>query len=130
MKQVLQALGVAAAIFAAIAAGIYGWQQLRWTFASPLELAFYEQDLTDKFTVSFSHAEVRKFISLDLVAAGELGSKSGFDCKALTIARAQAVCYRDILDGLCKQLWRVQLIYGKDNKIARATASIRKTCFW
>lgn len=130
MKDFLKFMAGLCAVVVLIVAGIYAWQNLRWTFASPLALAFHEQDMSGRSTASFSHAEVRKFIALDLNEADALAKLGGFDCKALTIATSQAVCYRDILQGLCKQLWRIQLIYGTDAKITRATASIRQTCWW
>ncbi len=129
MNQWLKALLITVAIPLLAIAVMLAWQSLRWTFASPLALAFEEQTIEGSVTASFSHAEVRKFIQLDVKAADDLATAAGFDCKALVTAPSNAVCYRDIIEGLCKQLWRIQLFIGKNNKITRSSASIRQTCW-
>ncbi len=130
MKPVLKPLLVTLALIGIIVAGFFGWQQLRWQFATPLAVAFHEQDIGERITHSFSHAAVRQFISLKALDAEKLANESGFDCKAFTFAAGQAVCYRDLFQGLCKHLWRIQLVIDKETTVSRATASIRRTCLW
>ena len=112
-----------------VAVGLFVWQQARWTFAAPLAVAFQEHAVDDGNT-SIRHAAIRKFIALDLLAAGELAGSAGFDCKALKIGRSLALCYRDVWTGLCKELWSLELIYDGKNKIKQATGRKRRVCLW
>jgi hypothetical protein len=131
MKSALKPLLITFALIGLVIAGFFAWQHLRWQFASPLALAFHDQQIGKRATHSFSHAEVRKFISLNPFDAEKLANEAGFDCKAFTFAAGQAVCYRDIFQGMCSQLWRVQLVIDtKTTTVSRATASIRQTCLW
>jgi hypothetical protein len=129
MKPWLKALIITVAIPLLAIALTLTWQSLRWTFASPLALAFHEQEITGSASTSFSHAEVRKFVALDIESAAVRARDSGFSCSAALITRAQTVCYRDIVQGLCTQLWRIQLVFGEDATVSRASASIRQTCW-
>lgn len=130
MKTVLKPLLVTLALVGLVAAGFFAWQQLRWHFTAPLALAFHDQDIGDAATHTFRHAEIRKLISLNAHDANALATEAGFDCNALTFAAGQAVCYRDVLHGLCKDLWRIQLVIDDKVTVSRATASIRRTCWW
>ena len=129
MKPWLKALIITAAIPGLAIAVTLAWQSLRWTFANPLALAFHDQDIAGTGSTSFTHAEVRKFISLDIESAAVRARDSGFTCSAALITRAQTVCYRDIVEGLCSQLWRVQLVFDEKATVNRAAASIRQTCW-
>lgn len=120
-------LAVIAGLLVMILAGVMIWQQARWVFASPLAVAFHQQEMdTDK--VSVDGPEIRKFISLALVEADKLAKTGGFDCKGLTFSSSLVVCYRDIWTGLCSEIWSLELVYDDQRKITRANGRKRRTC--
>ncbi len=128
-RRPLFGLVVIAGLILTVVAGFMIWQQARWLFAAPLAVAFHEYEMEgDKASVS--HAEVRKFISLDLLAADELAKTGGFDCKALRLGGPLVVCYRDVWTGLCKDLWSLELTYDDKKKITRANGRKRRVCLF
>ena len=114
---------------AAVVAGTMIWQQVRWTFATPLATAFHQHE-RDSDEVSVRNAQVRKFIALGLLEADELAKAAGFDCKGLKNTKSLVVCYRDVWTGLCKSIWSLELTYDDKNKITRANGRIRKICLF
>ncbi len=127
-RRPLVGLLVVAGVLLGVVSGVAVWQQVRWAIATPLATAFHDH-VEDWGGTNIRHAEIRKFISLDLRTADELARSAGFHCRGLTVGKSLVLCYRDVWSGLCKELWSLELVYGRENKITRATGRKRAICY-
>ena len=116
-------------LLVALVGSFAAWQKVRWWFAPPLATAFLEQPY-DNDSAGIGGPELRKFISMDLLAGGELAEAAGFDCRGLRFGANLALCYRDIWTGLCKEVWSLELIYDKDRKISKSSGLKRRVCYF
>jgi len=128
LRRPLLGLVVVALLFLIPIGSVLIWQKVRLMFASPLELAFYEHDVSAGEDIR--HKEIRKFLWKEAAGAHEMAKSAGLDCKGLQAGSRLGLCYRDVWTGLCKDIWNVQLIFDKNKKIFKSTGRKRRACLF
>lgn len=128
LRRPLLGLVVVALLFLIPIGSVLLWQQVRWTFASPLELVFQEHDVSAGEEIR--HKEIRKFLWKKAAEANEMAKTAGFECKAYKAAAGVGVCYRDLWNGICKDIWSLQLVFNNDKEIQQSTARKRRVCLF
>ena len=128
LRRPVLGLVVVALLFLIPIGAVLIWQQVRWTFASPLAIAFHEHDVSAGEQIR--HKQIRKFLWKEAAEANEVAKTAGFDCKAYRAAAGLGVCYRDVWSGLCKDIWSLQLIFDKNKQIFKSTGRKRRVCLF